>query len=64
LRLAVLLHRERAEEPVVLAGARARGKTLTLTFQAGWLAAHPLTLADLEGEREELRAIGLKLVFA
>jgi hypothetical protein len=29
-----------------------------------WLAAHPLTLADLEAEREELRAIGLKLVFA
>ena len=63
LRLAVLLHRERAEEPVVLAGARARGKTLTLTFEPGWLAAHPLTLADLEGEREELRAIGVKLVF-
>ena len=64
LRLAVLLHRERGEAPVQLLSASARGKTLTLTFAPGWLEAHPLTLADLESERDELRAVDVKLVFA
>lgn len=64
LRLAVLLHRERAEEPVLLERATARGKTLTLGFAPGWLDAHPLTRADLESERDELRAVDVKLAFS
>jgi exopolyphosphatase/guanosine-5'-triphosphate,3'-diphosphate pyrophosphatase len=64
LRLAVLLHRSRApglRPPVELTPlARARG--LQLRFRkSDWLAAHPLTLADLELEAAYLQAAGLRL---
>ncbi|HWU67447.1 MAG TPA: Ppx/GppA phosphatase family protein [Stenotrophobium sp.] len=61
-RLAVLLHRARMPEfdpPVrVVAGRR----SLEISFgQSGWLAQHPLTLADLEREADYLKAIEVKL---
>lgn len=59
LRLAVLLHRSRAESgQVTLAGGR---RCLELRFAPGWLEAHPLTQADLLEEAELLRAGGFEL---
>ena len=61
LRLAVLLHRGR--EPGTLPPIRlsAGPKSLRLAFPARWLAAHPLTAADLHQEVQYLRAAGVHL---
>jgi exopolyphosphatase/guanosine-5'-triphosphate,3'-diphosphate pyrophosphatase len=64
LRLAVLLVRSRSEEPLPAIGMQPRKDGYTLAFPPGWLAAHPLVLADLEQERERLAAAGLTLQFA
>jgi len=40
---------------------RQRGRSLTLTFPAGWLRRHPLTCADLEKEADYLRALRFTL---
>jgi exopolyphosphatase / guanosine-5'-triphosphate,3'-diphosphate pyrophosphatase len=61
LRLAVLLHRNRTEDPLPLARVAADEAAITLTFPAGWLDAHPLTQLDLSEEIEYLRTIPLKL---
>jgi exopolyphosphatase/guanosine-5'-triphosphate,3'-diphosphate pyrophosphatase len=60
LRLAVLLNRSRAGEcsPRVQATLDTR---LELTLPPNWLAAHPLTRADLEQEATSLRALKLRL---
>lgn len=62
LRLAVLLHRSRAPDPVPLERIEATPEGLALGFAAGWLDAHPLTRADLQTEREEWvrHALGLE----
>lgn len=61
LRLAVILHRSRLkEEPPALA-LTADGTRLTLIFPEGWLAAHPLTAADLEAEAQSLARVGFTL---
>lgn len=64
LRLAVTLHRARGDETVPPLVAQLTGNELKLRFPVGWLAAHPLTRADLREERERLAnlAIRLKLV--
>ncbi|MGB1879445.1 MAG: hypothetical protein ACPHTD_01900 [Gammaproteobacteria bacterium] len=36
---------------------------MRLSFPTGWLAAHPLTRADLQSEADYLRAVELKLKF-
>lgn len=58
LRLAVLLHRSHAAQPLpelqLLVGAR----QLKLKLSAGWLDGHPLTRSDLDAEREHLADIG------
>lgn len=60
LRLAVLLHRgrdaTRSDVKVV-----PKGRTLTLEFPEGWLAAHPLTAADLLQEADILKSIDFRL---
>lgn len=64
LRLAVLLHRSRAPQlrPPVELAALPRGRGVQLRFRKrDWLAAHPLTLADLELEAAYLQAAGLRL---
>lgn len=61
LRLAVLLHRSRTADPVPLIRLTAVQETLTLEFPTGWLANHPLTVADLELEMEQLAAVGVTL---
>ncbi len=61
LRLAVLLNRNRDPEAVALPTLGVSGNKLKLTFDEGWLEAHPLAQADLEREQRLLKAAGLKL---
>jgi exopolyphosphatase/guanosine-5'-triphosphate,3'-diphosphate pyrophosphatase len=59
LRLSVLLHRARLPAPALRFQA---GKhSLKVQFPRGWLARHPLTVADLEQETRFLREAGMRL---
>jgi len=61
LRLAVLLNRSRSPSdlpPIVLQAGK---DSLELRFPFGWLDVNPLTAADLEQERDWLRARGFEL---
>jgi len=62
LRLAVLLNRSRnaAEPPKVV--VRASENSLSLGFDADWLADNPLTIAELEREQGYLEQVGYTLV--
>ena len=62
LRLAVLLNRSRkeAEQPPI--SIFVRDNRIDLSFDASWLAENPLTIADLEREREFLEQVGYDLV--
>jgi exopolyphosphatase/guanosine-5'-triphosphate,3'-diphosphate pyrophosphatase len=64
LRLAVLLNRSRSavDMPAVLFSVKE--KSLTLAFDASWLEANPLTVADLEREVQFLAAVGYELDFS
>jgi exopolyphosphatase/guanosine-5'-triphosphate,3'-diphosphate pyrophosphatase len=61
LRLAVLLQRSRSAEPLPPLALRADDRTLELKLPRDWLEEHPLTVADLEQERDYLKDLGLKL---
>jgi exopolyphosphatase/guanosine-5'-triphosphate,3'-diphosphate pyrophosphatase len=61
LRFAVLLHRARGPRALPAIALKARGRSLEAVFPKGWLAEHPLTVADLEQEIEYLRATGFRL---
>lgn len=63
LRLAVLLHRNRTDEPLELLDIKAREASIKLHFTPGWLAKHPLTRADLELEASLLKGVEIKLKF-
>ncbi len=63
LRLACLLHRRRSEETLPPIELTVSANILRLSFRTGWLAAHPLTRADLQSEADYLRAVELKLKF-
>jgi exopolyphosphatase/guanosine-5'-triphosphate,3'-diphosphate pyrophosphatase len=62
LRLAVLLNRSRnnVELPTVVASAT--GKRLSVSFDKTWLADNPLTVADLEREKEFLDKVDYELL--
>ena len=63
LRIAVLLNRNRsgaASPPLEIAVTE---RSLMLRFDAGWLEANPLTVADLEREKEFLGEVGYDLQF-
>jgi exopolyphosphatase/guanosine-5'-triphosphate,3'-diphosphate pyrophosphatase len=62
LRLAVLLHRSRDGESLPSMQLRADGDRLTLSFAPGWLQTRPLLRADLEGEVEDMRGLGMQLL--
>lgn len=62
LRLAVLLHRGRAQTELPRFTLGARKKHLTLKFSRGWLKKNPLTLADLTREAEYLKVDGFELI--
>ncbi|MCB1637048.1 MAG: exopolyphosphatase, partial [Xanthomonadales bacterium] len=61
LRLAILLNRTRAADAADAFQLRASRKGLTLRLDAGWLAARPLTRADLLQERDFLKPLGIAL---
>ena len=63
LRLAVLLHRSRSDEPLAVHAAAAGPRAITLEFAAGWLAGHPLTCSDLQQEAGILAQAGWQLSF-
>lgn len=64
LRLAVVLHRGRTEEPLPtfsIRPSRATRPGVALAFPAKWLDDHPLTKLDLEQEADYLAPSGLRL---
>lgn len=63
LRLAVLLHRSRSQDPLPEFNVIAENGTVSLQFPAEWMANHPLTVADLETESNYLQQIKIQLKF-
>ena len=63
VRLGVLLHRSRSEEPLPLFTIQARKKEIDLEFPDGWLDQHALTQADLEQEAIYLLGAGFTLTY-
>jgi exopolyphosphatase/guanosine-5'-triphosphate,3'-diphosphate pyrophosphatase len=61
LRLAVLLNRSRKDSALVPATLDVSEDSLTISFDADWLAENPLTIADLEREQGLLRQVGYDL---
>ncbi len=61
LRLAVLLNRTRSPSDLPPIALHAGKDSLELRFPSGWLDVNPLTAADLERERDWLRARGFEL---
>jgi exopolyphosphatase/guanosine-5'-triphosphate,3'-diphosphate pyrophosphatase len=61
LRLAILLHRSRADVQLPPLRLSASGESLTLELPRTWLEQHPLTRVDLEQERESLKQIDITL---
>jgi exopolyphosphatase/guanosine-5'-triphosphate,3'-diphosphate pyrophosphatase len=55
LRLAVLLHRSHSREDIPWNSLKASNGSLELELPEYWLAAHPLTQADLATEVDYLR---------
>ena len=64
LRLAVLLNRSRNQAEMPPVGLDVTDDTLELKFDPDWLAANPLTVADLERETAYLAAVGYRLRFS
>jgi exopolyphosphatase/guanosine-5'-triphosphate,3'-diphosphate pyrophosphatase len=63
LRLAVLLNRSRSHTDIPLIDMAVGNQSLELRFDADWLQANPLTIADLEREAGYARAVGYELSF-
>ncbi|MGI9238151.1 MAG: exopolyphosphatase, partial [Woeseiaceae bacterium] len=61
LRLAVLLNRSRKNDVAPTVNIAAGEKSINLHFDADWLAANPLTVADLEQEQTYLADVGYSL---
>jgi len=63
LRLAVLLHRGRTDEPIPDIDITVSKKNINLRFPKNWLDEHSMTLADLIKEINYLDDAGYKLSF-
>ena len=63
LRLSIVLNRGRSADAIPIEAVTPKKHGLKIRFAAGWLDAHPLTRADLEGEAAYLSAAHLKLKF-
>jgi exopolyphosphatase/guanosine-5'-triphosphate,3'-diphosphate pyrophosphatase len=61
LRLAVLLHRGRSPQPLPEVTLRVKGRSIGLELPQRWMKEHPLTLEDLEQERQYLKDGGFRL---
>jgi exopolyphosphatase/guanosine-5'-triphosphate,3'-diphosphate pyrophosphatase len=64
LRLAVLLNRSRSGADLPAIRLDVGEQSLALDFDEDWLAANPLTVADLERESSYARAVGYELSFS
>ena len=64
LRVSVLLHRAHEKQTMPRLEAIADGDTFTLRLDRDWLEARPLLRADLDGEEDEIHALGLRLQVA
>jgi exopolyphosphatase/guanosine-5'-triphosphate,3'-diphosphate pyrophosphatase len=64
LRLAVLLHRGRAETETPRFRLEAGPRLLRVQFARGWLGKNPLTCADLAREADYLKAAMIRLEYA
>lgn len=62
LRLAALVHRSRTGSASPELRLRVRGRTVRLQVPATWLQGNPLTLADLERERDFLKEADYELI--
>ena len=63
LRLAVLLNRSRRDLTAPEVEIEVGDETIELRFDAEWLDANPLSVADLERERGYLKNVGYSLTF-
>lgn len=63
LRLAVLLHHRRSDEPLPALTLASEQDMLQLQFPPGWLDSHPLMRADLEQEKAYSTEAGLPFDF-
>jgi exopolyphosphatase/guanosine-5'-triphosphate,3'-diphosphate pyrophosphatase len=63
LRLSVLLHRGRSPSPLPEVQLRVKGRTVTLAMPPRWMRDHPLTVEDLDQERQYLKEVGFRLSF-
>ncbi len=64
LRLAVLLHRGRSRKAQPKIEIRVAGRSMEIAFPPGWIAAHPLTAAELEQEIEYQKSVGFRMKLA
>ena len=62
LRLSVLLHHSRSAMPLPYTKLSTDGLLFILQFPEDWLAAHPLTQADIDEEIAYLEAWGISLI--
>ena len=63
LRLAVLLNRSRRDTEIPHIGLAVADASMHLDFDAEWLAANPLTVADLDREQSYLALVGYELEY-
>lgn len=61
LRLAALFHHAGEDRPMPRPALAASGTVLRLRLDRLWLDAHPLLRADLEGEPDDIRGLGIDL---
>ena len=64
LRLAVLLNRSRHAFPEKILELEICKPDMSIKFKSDWLSSHPLTLYDLEQEKEYLKDLGMNLKFS
>ncbi|MDQ7016649.1 MAG: exopolyphosphatase [Gammaproteobacteria bacterium] len=62
LRLAILLHRGRNQQPLPFLIVKLTQNELTLGFPQDWLAQHPLTHTELQRENELIKQCHIRLV--
>jgi exopolyphosphatase/guanosine-5'-triphosphate,3'-diphosphate pyrophosphatase len=63
LRLAVVLHRGRSPQPLPDVRLSVKGRSIALELPQRWMKEHPLTLEDLEQERQYLKEAGFRLSY-
>lgn len=63
IRLAVVFNRNRSDHFAPEVELSAKNNSLLISFPEHWLAAHPLTAADMDYEAGVLKAHGMKLKF-